>query len=180
MNERVYNNKIERLRFEERIERLQVENVVGHSLAGKQSSSLLDVGTGSGLFAEAFLKKGLRVAAVDINQEMLDAAKPFLPGCELKIAPAENLPFADKTFDIVFMGVVFHEVDDYKKTLEEAKRVAANYVVLLEWKYTVEDFGPPLEHRIKPEFLKTLSDEVGLENIETIPLKHLVLYKLAV
>ena len=177
MNERVYNNGIERLRSAERVERLELERVVDLCLEEKNISSMLDVGTGSGLFAGAFHKRNLTVAGVDVNKEMIDAAKDILPGCELKVAPAENLPFEDGSFDLVFMGVVFHEVDDYKKALSEAIRVANKTVVIYEWKYQTEDFGPPLEHRLKPEFMQELSEQAGFAKMEIVPLKNLVLYK---
>jgi 2-polyprenyl-3-methyl-5-hydroxy-6-metoxy-1,4-benzoquinol methylase len=41
--------------------------------------TLLDIGTGSALFAEAFYKAGVSVSGVDINKEMVDAAKRHLP-----------------------------------------------------------------------------------------------------
>lgn len=177
MNERVYNNGIERLRSAERIERLELDRVVDLCLEEKNISSMLDVGTGSGLFAGAFYKRNLTVAGVDVNEEMIYAAKDFLPGCELQIAPAENIPFEGGSFDLIFMGVVFHEVDDYKKSLSEAKRVANKMVAIYEWKHQTEDFGPPLEHRLKPEFMQELSKQVGFAKMEIVPLKNLVLYK---
>lgn len=176
MNERVYNNGIDRLRSPERIERLEVERVVNLCLDHNQIKSVLDIGTGSGLFAEAFSKQQLKVAGVDVNPEMIDAAKKYLPEAEFKISKAEKLPFEDNSFDLVFMGVLLHEVDDYTKALTEAKRVAVKQVSALEWKYATEDFGPPIEHRLSEEFLKQLSDKIGFSKMEVVPLKNLVLY----
>ncbi len=176
MNERVYNNGIDRLRSQERIERLEVDRVVNLCLDHNQIKSVLDVGTGSGLFAEAFTKHNVKAAGVDVNPEMIDTAKRFLPEAEFKISKAENLPFDDNSFDLVFMGVLLHEVDDYAKALEEAKRVAVKQVSALEWKYTTEEFGPPLEHRLSEKFLKQLSEKVGFSKMEVVPLKNLVLY----
>ncbi|MDT3696352.1 MAG: class I SAM-dependent methyltransferase [Ignavibacterium sp.] len=176
MNNRVYNNGIERLRSPERIERLEVERVVELCLDHKKINSVLDIGTGSGLFAEGFYKLNKKVTGIDINPEMLTAAKVHLPDVEFRIAHAEELPFDDNTFDLVFMGVIFHEVDDYIKALQESKRVAVRQVSILEYKYIVEESGPPIEHRLKEEFLKQLSEEAGFSQIQIIPLKNLVLY----
>lgn len=176
MNDRVYNNGIDRLRSKERVERLEVEKVVDLCLDHNQIKSVLDVGTGSAIFAEAFSKKNLKVAGVDLNPEMLEAAKKYLPEAEFKIATAESLPFEENSFDLVFMGVLLHEVNDFTKALQEAKRVAAKQVSALEWKYEVEDFGPPLEHRLSEDFLKQLSDKVGFSKMEVVPLTNLVLY----
>ncbi len=178
MNDRVYNNGIDRLRSPERVARLEVDRVVDLCLNDVTIKSVLDVGTGSGLFAEAFHNKKIKVAGVDVNPDMIEAFKKILPDSESQISPAEKLPFNDKSFDMVFYGVVFHEVNNYIKALEEAKRVASNTAVLLEWSYKTEDFGPPLEHRLSEEFIKNLAKEVGFARVEVTPLKSLVLYKL--
>jgi SAM-dependent methyltransferase len=151
MNDRVYNNGVDRLRSSERIERLEVDRVVDLCTGNTQINSVLDVGTGSGLFAEAFAKRSIKIAGVDVNPDMIDAAKKHLPDAEFKLSAAEILPFDDK-------------------------RVSAKQVSVLEWKYAVEDFGPPIEHRLKEEFLKQLSDKIGFSKMEVVPLKNLVLY----
>ncbi len=178
MNERVYNNGIERLRSQERIERLEVDRVVDLCLSQSKIISVLDVGTGSGLFAESFSKRNVKVAGIDVNPEMLEAAKKYLPGSEFKLAPAESIPFENNSYDMIFMGVVFHEVDDYKKVLEETERVATRQVALLEWDYKTQEFGPPLEHRLKPEFVEQLSKDAGFTSFQIIHLSNLVLYLL--
>jgi ubiquinone/menaquinone biosynthesis C-methylase UbiE len=176
MNDRVYTNGIDRLRSPERIQLLEVERVVNLCLDHNEINSVLDIGTGSGLFAEEFNKHNKKVAGVDLNPEMLIAAKNYLPDSEFKEAVAENLPFDDNSFDLVFMGVILHEVNDYTKALQEAKRVAVKQVSVLEWKHAVEDFGPPIEHRLSEDYLKQLSDKAGFSKMETIPLINLVLY----
>lgn len=180
MNERVYNSGINRLRSPERIERLQVEEVVDLCLGNKKYRSVLDIGTGSGLFAEAFYKGGLQVSGVDVNPEMIEVAKIYLPDSIFKQAVAEDLPFEDKSFDLVFFGLVLHEVNDFKKALSEAKRVALHQVSVLEWSYKREDFGPPIEHRLSSEFLHKLSGQTGFSKMETRPLKYLVLYNFSI
>ena len=57
-----------------------------------QVTSILDVGTGSGLFAEVFFKRGLEVSGVDANPEMLIAARQFVPkGIFVKASPRRCL-----------------------------------------------------------------------------------------
>jgi ubiquinone/menaquinone biosynthesis C-methylase UbiE len=178
LNDRVYNNGIDRLRSPERVARLEVERVVDLCLQNENIKSLLDIGTGSGLFAEAFHNKNIKVAGVDLNPEMIEAAKRYLPNCVFKVSLAEEIPFEDQSFDMIFFGVVFHEVNDFKKVLEEAKRVTINSVSILEWGYKTEEFGPPLEHRLSEEFIRELSEGIGFTRFEVILLKNLVLYKL--
>jgi ubiquinone/menaquinone biosynthesis C-methylase UbiE len=178
MNDRVYNHGVERLRSDERIERLEVERVVEICLEDKSIKSVLDVGTGSGLFAEAFSKRNVKISGVDTNHEMLEAARKHLPETEFKEAPAEKLPFDNNSFDLVFLGLVFHEVNDYSGALKEAGRTAAREVAILEWYHKEEDFGPPINHRLSEEFIRKLAKENGFSQVEVVNLKNLVLYKL--
>lgn len=173
-------DQIDRLRSPERVEHLEVERVADEVINSVPARSLLDIGTGTGLFAEAFYKRGLTVAGIDVNPRMLEAAHHFLPGAALRQATAEEIPFPDHSFDIVFMGLVLHETDDLLKSLQEARRVASQRVAVLEWPYQVEDFGPGLEERISPEEMASLSKQVGFGDLKTFPLEKLVLYVMQV
>lgn len=179
LHERRFNGDVERLRSSERIARLEVERTVALSLEGLAIHSLLDVGTGSGIFAEAFQRKGLAVSGVDVNPEMVKVASHLVPGVEFKVSPAESLPYQTGSFDLVFMGLVFHETDDALQALREARRVARQQVVILEWPYLEQEFGPPLAHRLKPAQVAALASQAGFEKVETFNLDHVVLYRLS-
>lgn len=178
MNERTYSNSVERLRSPERMERLEVKRVVDICLEGETINLVLDIGVGSGLFAEEFMNRNIVIAGIDINPEMIKAAGSYLPGCEFKLAPAEEIPYNDGSFDMAFMGLILHEADDIKKALSEAKRVSKKLVGVLEWNYREEEIGPKLEHRIKEDDLKKIAADAGFLKAETIQLNKLVLYKL--
>ncbi len=178
INERVYNQKISKLRNPERVKLIEVERVIKLSLENIKPANVLDVGTGSGLFAEAFEKKGLKVAGIDISEEMIKAVKDFVKTGEFLTAPVEKIPYPSKSFDLVFLGHVLHEADDQQKALEEAARVAKQRVAILEWPYIKEESGPPLEHRISPEKISELGQKIGLKNIETLKLEHMVLIRI--
>jgi len=77
MNEICFDGKIERLRSPERVARLDVERVVDLCLTTGGITSVLDVGTISGLFVEAYAKRGLNVAGIDANPDMIDVARQF-------------------------------------------------------------------------------------------------------
>ena len=178
INDRIYDKSIDRLRSDERVSRLEINKVIDYCLKGSKLNSILDVGTGSGLFAEAFASKGIIVSGIDLNEKMIDEAKIYLPESEFKVGVAEAIPYDKDSFDASFYGLVFHEVSDYKKALSEAYRVSHFYTFLLEWKFKVEEFGPPIEHRLKSEFIKNLSNESGYKKFTEIPLANLVLYRL--
>lgn len=173
-------DQIERLRTPERVARLEVARVVDLALDGIAAGNLLDVGIGSALFSEAFARRGLAIAGIDANRSMLRAARGYLPGASLAQAVAEDLPFPDRAFDLVFMGLVLHETDDLLKALQAARRVARQRVAVLEWPYRMADFGPGLEERLSPEMLISLSEQAQLGKITALPLESLVFYRLEV
>jgi|WetSurMetagenome_2_1015567.scaffolds.fasta_scaffold93342_2 ubiquinone/menaquinone biosynthesis C-methylase UbiE len=181
MHERRFAREIERLRDPERVERLEVERVIQLSLEGLPGThSLLDVGTGSGLFAEHFAAQGLQVTGLDANPEMLPAAREFVPGAVFQEGIAEQLPFEDGAFDLVFMGLLLHETDDLPAALREARRVAAQRLAVLEWPDQEQSFGPPRAHRLSYDKIHDAALQAGFRSVEAVPLQSLVLYRIEV
>lgn len=174
-----YGGTAEGLRSPERLALLEVGRVVDLCLDGSAATSVLDVGVGSGVFAEEFDRRGLSVTGVDVNPEMIEAAHRHVPQGTFVGAPADALPFADGAFDLVYLGHVLHEVPDPVRALSEARRVARVRVAVLEWPYAEGEFGPPLEHRLPDEAIQTFAREAGFERIEHHMLAHMSLYLLA-
>ncbi|WP_342431813.1 class I SAM-dependent methyltransferase [Neobacillus sp. FSL H8-0543] len=89
---------------------------------------LLDVATGGGHTANAFAPLVKKVTAVDLTQEMLDAAENFIKGngyqnVTFVKGDAEMLPFSDESFDIVTCRIAPHHFPNVKTFIEEAHRV---------------------------------------------------------
>ena len=131
MHEHRFHGDISRLRSPERLAWLEVDRVVKLSTQGENLRRVLDVGTGSGIFAEAFAKLGLDIEGVDANPEMLTAARNQVEGVRFQEGTAESLPYPDSSFDLVFMGLLFHETDDRLKAMQEAARVTRQQVTVL-------------------------------------------------
>jgi ubiquinone/menaquinone biosynthesis C-methylase UbiE len=178
MHERRFHGDAERLRSADRLARLEVPRVVALSIENLAIKTVLDVGTGTAVFAEAFSERRLEVSGVDVNPAMIDLARRHVPGARFEVAPAEAIPFPDKTFDLVFLAHVLHEVDDTQKALDEAKRLAKLRVVVLEWPYRVEEHGPPLEHRLKADDVEGLFRATGFRSFERITLTSMDLYRI--
>lgn len=179
-HERRFHGEPERLRAPERIALLEVNRVVALSIEGLTSPRVLDVGTGSGIFAEAFAAKALAVAGIDTNSTLLEMARSLVPQAEFKQARAEAIPYGDAAFDLVFLGHVLHEADDPLGALSEARRVSCARVVVFEWPYVREEKGPPLEHRLRVETVLDMARQVGLDAVEHLRLTHMELYRMAV
>jgi len=178
-HDRRYASPAERLRAPARLALLEVPRVVGMCLEGITAARVLDVGTGTGIFAEAFAERGVEVTGVDPNPGLLSHARGHVPGAQFQEGVAEKLPFDDRSFDLVFLGHVLHETDDRHAALTEARRVARLRVAILEWPYIEEKQGPPLGHRLRPTEIVSLARGAGFTEIECIALSHMDLHLLA-
>jgi ubiquinone/menaquinone biosynthesis C-methylase UbiE len=178
LHERRFQGGPDRLRASERMALLEVSRVVALSIEGLTVKSVLDVGTGTGIFAEAFAAMGIEVTGVDVNAELLAVAQQHVPAGQFREAPMEQLPFPDRSFDLVFLGHVLHEADNFLTALQEARRVTRNRVAILEWPYREEPNGPPLEHRLKSAVVEDFATSAGYAQVETSQLQHMDFYRL--
>jgi ubiquinone/menaquinone biosynthesis C-methylase UbiE len=177
-HDKMFHGGAERLRSPERLALMEVPRVVQLSVDAADVTSVLDVGTGAGVFAEAFAERSLKVTGIDPNRELLEAARTAVPAITFIEATAEALPFPDGSFDLVFLGHVLHETDNPEAVLREARRVARARVSILEWPYKNEDRGPPLEHRLKPEQIAEAARRAGFTTVERIELSRMDFYRM--
>ncbi|MGB9639630.1 MAG: class I SAM-dependent methyltransferase [Anaerolineales bacterium] len=175
--EKLFHGTPDSLRSPERLARLEVERVIELSLKGISVNKLLDIGTGSGIFAEAFAKIVPSVMGIDISEKMLAYARNIIPNVQFQNAKMESLPFEDSAFDLIFFGTALHEGENLEQTLAEAKRCAKQRIAALEWQYREEPFGPPLIHRLKPERLIHLAKQLDFSTFEIVPLKEMMFYR---
>lgn len=86
---------------------------------------VLDVACGTGAWLGQFSSMGARsISGIDLSARAIDAARVAYPGGDFRTGPAEVLPFADASFDVVTcMGSLEHFVDK-PSALREMLRVA--------------------------------------------------------
>jgi len=98
--------------------------------------SILDVGVGTGRFAEPFQEHGLNVVGVDIAKRMLGKATE--KGVKnLLRSDACSLPFKDRAFDASICIHLLHLISDWRTALHEICRVTRE--VMLSIIYTTEN-----------------------------------------
>ena len=92
---------------------------------GVDSGRVLDVGCGPGaLTAELVRRLGAEgVAAIDPSEPFVEAARDRHPGVDVRLGPAESLPFADAEFDAAIAQLVVHFMADPVGGLREMARV---------------------------------------------------------
>jgi SAM-dependent methyltransferase len=91
--------------------------------AGLDAARILDAGCGVGMYTDQFRQFSAQVTGVEIDPAAAAQAGARAPG--IVIAPAEALPFADHSFDIVFSHEVIEHVADDRCAAAEMVRVLA-------------------------------------------------------
>lgn len=132
-------------------------------------TSVLDVGCGNGFFTHYFAQKSNHVVGLDLSQFMLGLnTHPHLVR-----GSAENLPFEDKSFDVVFCSNLLHHVKDPLHVVKEMVRVSKKYVVLSEpnalnpfmylFSYVVKEERGAL--KFTPSYLQSIANNAELKEI---------------
>jgi SAM-dependent methyltransferase len=111
-------------------------------------STALDVATGGGHVARRLREAGFHVVTVDPSPGM----QPDV------IARAEDLPFADASFDVVVSRIAPHHFADLAAAVAEMERVSARLVVLEDTLYS-SDGHEKAERLRDPTHVRNYSEE---------------------
>jgi ubiquinone/menaquinone biosynthesis C-methylase UbiE len=84
---------------------------------------LLDIGCGTGLFVEKFIKNGGTAVGLDISGKMISRAYLRCPTSEFIVGTGEKIPFCDNSFEAVASLLAFSYVKDPNAMLKESFRV---------------------------------------------------------
>jgi len=88
---------------------------------------ILDVGCGTGELSLLFAEMGHKVTGIDISKKMLKTAETKAKACRADVVfgegDAENPPFENSSFDIVFSRHLLWTLPDPKKAVENWGRV---------------------------------------------------------
>jgi SAM-dependent methyltransferase len=86
-----------------------------------EDRAILDVGCGIGMYVRAFRRYSEDVHGVDVDEEKVAEASRELPN--IRVAPAEDLPYESGVFDVVLLHEVIEHVTDDRRAVAEAVRV---------------------------------------------------------
>ena len=146
-------------------------------LAGLGPASLLDVGSGRGVFLWPLLDAfpELPVMAIDREEQRATDLQALGRGGLARLhaerMDATALSFPDATFDGVTMLEVLEHMPDPKRAAQEALRAAARFVVVSV--PSKEDHNPEHIHLFEPKALASLFEGARRVSIEYV-LNHIV------
>jgi demethylmenaquinone methyltransferase / 2-methoxy-6-polyprenyl-1,4-benzoquinol methylase len=134
-----------------------------------EGGRVLDVATGTGDVALEIASRSpasVKVTGIDFCREMVDlgrvkvADSPYAGRISLEVAPCEEIPFADDTFDAATIAFGIRNVVDRKQGLAEMHRVLkpGGIMVILEFSTPVTPLFRRLYHWY---FLKVLPAVAG-------------------
>ncbi|HEY0780902.1 MAG TPA: class I SAM-dependent methyltransferase [Thermoanaerobaculia bacterium] len=115
-------------------------------LAGRPAERALDFGSGDGLFARVFAEEGWarEVVPVDVQRRARTVVEPVL-------YDGVRLPFADRSFDLVYALDVLHHCPDPLASLRDLLRCTSRHVLLKD-----HNSGSTLDH-----WTLAVLDEIG-------------------
>ncbi len=126
------------------------DKIISHS-AASQPLKALDVGCGPGFTMELF-RPFLSVKGIDRDPDAVSACKA--KGLDAVTGVAEDLPFDDDDFDIVYCSFLMLWLKDPLRVIREMRRVSKNWVVCM----AEPDYGARLDY---PEGLSELANLVS-------------------
>lgn len=106
-------------------------------LPQKERLKILDVGCGAGFFTILLAREGYQVTGTDLTPEMVEYARQLAKEenaeCEFQVMDAENLEFADASFDVVISRNLTWTLPHAEEGYREWKRVLKPGGILLNF-----------------------------------------------
>ena len=98
--------------------------------------SLLEICCGSGMGSEIYTRVGAKVTGTDISERSVkrarERAEKYGFKAKFAVGDAENLPFADRSFDVVAVHDGLHHLPNPLQAVREMCRVARRAVIIME------------------------------------------------
>ena len=107
--------------------RLVKGNYPRHAPITLENLTVLDIGSGDGRNSEFLRLQGAVVSGVEISHDICSSAKKRYPHIDFRIGTSKELPFADRSFEVVVAWNSIYYMNDAADSIKqhfiEAKRV---------------------------------------------------------
>ncbi len=85
---------------------------------------VLDIGCGTGFLLKRFSEQcPITGAGIDVEANMVQIAKEQCPGMDIRLAPADNTPFDDASFDVITACMAYHHFSNKEGFAAEVWRL---------------------------------------------------------
>jgi SAM-dependent methyltransferase len=103
-----------------------------HHLRSSGARRVLDAGCGEGYVYRAMKQRGYsgQWTGFDFSKEAIEYARRESPEVEWRQASAFEIPFADRSVDLVFSSEVLEHLDQPQRALSEFARVSNHWLLL--------------------------------------------------
>jgi SAM-dependent methyltransferase len=112
--------------------------------AGAKGKKVLEIGVGLGADHQRFAEAGAIVSGIDLTNRAIEHTRRRFEllglASDLRQGDAENLPFADNTFDVIYSWGVIHHSPDTPRAARELMRVlkpGGRYAVMIYNRWSV-------------------------------------------
>jgi len=146
-----------------------------------KNMTVLSICSGDGPEGEYLFDLGAKVTVTDISKEAIKAAKRRCPGLKGVVADSENLPFKDKSFDLVLVRHGLHHLANPYKGIHEMNRISKkgfvfieaqrNFItkILIKLKFILEYEEPGnYVYRFTRKEIKEMMKELKIENYQIL------------
>ena len=152
-----------------------------------KGARVLEVGCGSGIMTREIMAalKPAHVSAFDYSDEQVELARQHLSGAstplDLREADAAMMPYADASFDCVFVNGILHHIPRWRDAVREVERVLKPGGVLCSSEFTGSKLQTPLfrifPHPPEARFeRRELVDTFRANGFQFIDVKSTLLY----
>jgi SAM-dependent methyltransferase len=99
------------------------ERVVGQLVDQLPPARALDAACGTGRHARQLVARGHTVSGVDLTPEMIEIALRAVPEASFAVADLRELPYQDRSFDLVVCGLALSHLPSMEMAVNELSRV---------------------------------------------------------
>ena len=163
--------KFMKLNNPERLEWVNPDLVL-KTLELKNPKTIIDIGSGTGIFARAFAKRmpDTTIYACDSADVMIDWMNENLTENNIKpmLTSENSINLENNIADLIYMITVHHELLNPEKMLKETYRLLKpnGKIAIIDWKKSAEQpIGPSFEKRIPENTIMEQLKNTGFNNI---------------
>lgn len=169
-NHKFDEKKLDILNNPERLNLMNLDEIF-KALNMNEKSILVDLGAGTAFFSKVFLDriKDSKCYALDISKHMINYITENViltlnDRLEAKLIEESTIPLKTELADLLFMILLFHELDNPLITLKESYRVlkTGGKIFIADWK---EGENP---HAVSKDFIATNLETAGFSNIKEL------------